>query len=388
MPSPVVMPKLGLTMTEGKVVQWKKRPGDWVEKGEVLFVLETEKITYEVTAPASGVLGEIVVKEGETVPVGTVVAYILEPGEVPAEKAPVSAPPEKERLKASPLARRIAEEHGIDLSQVKGTGPGGRIVKEDVLRVIAEREKAPTEGKGPVTEAIPTEIRKGHIVPPSTMRRTIARRMTQSFTTAPHFYLGVEADAGELIDTCRRLSPWVEKAVGVRLTYTDLIIKMAAKALSEYPQVNASWEEEGIRVFDEINIGLAVAVEGGLVVPVIFQADKKPLHEIAALRADLTERARQGKLSLDEMTGSTFTVTNIGMLGMDFVLPIINPPEAAILGVGAIREKPVVVEGEVKVRPRLMLTLGVDHRILDGASVSPFLSRIKELVEQPLLLVS
>lgn len=356
-------------------MQWRKREGERVEKGEVLLVIETEKVTYEVEAPASGVLGSVVVGEGETVPVGTLLAQILEPGEVPAR-------PEKEEARISPLARRLAQEHGIDLATIRGTGPGGRVVKEDVLRAVAEGEKAKlVEGKEEVKKPAET------IVPLTMMRKTIARRMTESFTAAPHFYLTVEADALELQRAQEALSPKVEKRVGVRLTISDLLVKICARALEEFPQVNATWTEQGIKLYQEINIGLATAVEGGLLVPVLSQANKRPLEEIAARRADLVERGRQGKLHLDEVQGSTFTISNIGMLGVEAIHPIINPPEAALLGVGAIREKPVVVAGEVKVRHRMLLVLAADHRVLDGASASPFLLRVKELIENPLSLL-
>ena len=359
---PVTIPKLGLTMTEGKVVRWHKRPGERVEKGKALFVLETEKVTYEVEAPASGILGRILVGEGETAPVGTVVVHILEPGEV--------EPPQEERPRVSPLARRLAEEHGVDLAQVRGTGPGGRVVKEDVLRALEEKART-------------APGRPGKLVPLTSLRQTVARRMVESFTTAPHFYLLVEADASGLLETLQHLSPLVERKAGLKPTLTDLVVMLAARALREFPQVNATWTSQGILLLEEVNIGLATAAEGGLTVPVIFGADGRDLADIALARADLVERAREGKLRLEEVQGSTFTISNMGMYGVDILIPILNPPEAALLGLGAIREKPVAEGGQVLIRPRLPLTLTLDHRVLDGAAASPFLNRIKDLVENP-----
>lgn len=395
----VAMPKLGLTMTEGTIIEWKKKEGERVEKGEILYVLETEKVTYEVEAPVSGILGKIVAKEGDVVPIGGVVAYILQAGETLAdvvelaiEKAEAEVPVEKKKVvvettkvprevKISPLARKVAEEHGIDISTIKGTGPEGRIVKEDILRAL-EESKAVAE-LAIKEEVIPVDEK---IIPLTSTRKTIARRMVESFQAAPHFYLTIEVDTKELERVHQQLIPSADSKVGIRLTYTDLLIKIVAKALEEYPEINCAFTDGGIKVFSRIDIGLVTAVEGGLVVPVIRQANKKSASEIAKDRAELTEKARQRKLSLDEMTRSTFTIFNLGMLGIDQFSAIIQPPEGAILAIGRIIDKPVTTQAEIVIRPMMSLTLSIDHRVLDGVSGARFLQRVKELIENSALM--
>lgn len=415
MATEVTMPKLGLTMVEGKVVEWRKKQGEVVEKGEILFVIETEKVTFEVEAPTSGILENIIVLEGETVPIGTVVAYILQPGEtltgVPArvkgkaaetpgaaavcQAVPLRAQSGKEaampevgdgRLKISPVARKLAEDHGVDISKVIGTGPDGRIVKEDILRAIEEAKgKLPLTKPG-VREALPARAK---LLPLSGMRRAIARRMSQSFQTAPHFWIQAKVDATMLKETREKLLPSIEKEVGHRLTYTDLIIKIVTRTLEDFPIFNSRWTDDGIEVLEDINIGVATSVPDGLIVPVLREANKKSLAEIIRARADIVSRGREGKLAIDEMTGSTFTITNMGMAsgGITSINAILNPPEAAILALGPITEEPAVVDGQVVPRLCLNLTLAIDHRVLDGFIAAQFLGRIKELIEQPLLLL-
>ena len=407
MATKVIMPKLGLTMTEGKIVEWKKQEGEKVEKGEILYVLETEKVTFEVEAPESGILGKILAQVEDVVPVGGTVAYILQPGEELTEVAEVTEAPEKDKVKAddkkvivaetaspkaetalpkevkiSPVARKMASEHNIDILTIKGTGPEGRIVKEDVLQAIEET-------KGAVKRAVPEVSAEAEkIVPLSSMRRTIARRMSESFQTAPHFWVIDEADATNLMKLHQQLAPIIEKEAGVRLTYTDLFVKILGKALKECPDVNASWTDEGIKMLGDINVGIAVAVPNGLIVPVIHNADKKSIAEIAVARAELVTKAREGKLGLDEMTGGTCTLNNVGAVGIKCIDAIINPPESAILTVGKTADRPVVIAGDIVVRPMMDLSLAVDHRVLDGASGGRFLVRIRELIEDPILLVS
>lgn len=419
MAAEVTMPKLGLTMVDGKLVEWKKREGQEVEKGEIILVIETEKVTYEVEAPASGTLGKIVVPEGDTVPVGEVLAYILQPGETlaelpakakagkkvetPAAEAAASAPAPTSttvqpregaigemgggRLRISPLARKLAEEHGVDVSGITGTGPAGRIVQEDILRAVEQAkvgEAKPASAREATAEGLlPTRAK---LLPLTGMRRTIARRMSLSFQTAPHFWAQTQVDATNLIQARETLMPAIEAKTGLRLTYTDLLVMVVAHALEEYPIVNSRWTEEGIEVLEDINIGVATNVEDGLIVPVIRQANKQSLSEITSVRADLVERGRKGKLGVDEMTGGTFTITNVGMLGGDSTFPIINPPEAAILATGTIAEKAMVQGGQVVARPCQSLTLAIDHRVLDGAIAAQFLSKVREMIEQPLLL--
>ena len=402
MATTVTMPKLGLTMTEGTVIEWKKKEGEQVEKGEILYVLETEKVTFEVEAPESGILGKIIAKEGDVVPVGGVVAYILQPGEkltdipelaaevevrveeakVPAEAVKLSAGKVEipRGLKISPLARKIAEENNIDVTTLKGTGPGGRIVKEDVLRAVEESKATVAVTKPPAEEKLLPEERA---VPLSSMRKTIARRMVESFQSAPHFYLTMEVDAKELGKVRQQLIPFVEEKVGVRLTITDLLIKTVAKALEEHPEINCSFSDGSVKLFSRIDIGVVAAVEGGLIVPVIREANKLSLPELAKIRTELAEKARERTISLDEMTGSTFTISNLGMFGIDQFSAILQPPEGAILAVGRIVEKPVALNGEIVIRPTMTLTLSIDHRVLDGVAGARFLQRIKDLIENP-----
>lgn len=409
-PVKIVMPKLGLTMQEGKIIEWRKKEGDLVEKGEVLFVIETEKITYEVEAPESGVLGKILVNEGETVAVGVVVAYLLVNGETSdsieqllvsvaeqegshsvtgaigtiEEKEPEIIAEGQERIKASPVAKKLAEEHKIDLRKVKGTGPGGRITKEDILNILADKEARQIE-KEVALSGNGKEEQEAEVIKLSSMRKTIARRMSESFYSAPHIYFTVETDAGEIIQLRKELLPFIERQTGCRLTITDILVKITAKVLKDFPLINASWSENGITVFKKINIGVATAVENGLLVPVIKQADKKTLAELCVERTELVHRAQEGKISMNEITGGTFTITNLGMYNIDFFSAIINPPESAILAVGSIKEKPTYKNGEVTIRPLMYLTLSADHRSVDGAYAARFLKQIKDFVEKPVL---
>ena len=285
-----------------------------------------------------------------------------------------------ERTFASPLARKIAREEGVDLAAIEGTGPGGRIVKGDVMRAIRERPETPPSA---AKEALP-----GRLIPMKGIRRVIAQRMSESTRTIPHFFLSVEADMTATLQLRERLLEEVEKKAGVRLSVTDILVKVAARALRDHPIINSRVEGEGIRLVEEINIGVAMAVEDGLIVPVVHAADGKNLIEIAIAIRDLTQKARSGKLSVDEVTGGTFTLSNLGMFGIDTFNAIINPPECSILGVGRTVEKPVVEEGEVQIKPVAWLTLSSDHRIVDGATAAQFLKRVKELLENPYFLLS
>ncbi len=402
----ITMPKLGLTMEEGTIIEWKKEEGEQVKKGEILYVLETEKVTFEVEAPESGILGKIIANVGDVIPVGGLVGYILQPGEKlpdiaePAAKAEVKAEeaealaevtkPIAEKvkipkgIKISPLARRIAEEHNIDVSTLKGTGPEGRLVKEDILSAVKESEAAATAATPLAAEELLTEEK---IVPLSSLRKTIARRMVESFQSIPHFYITIEVDTKELERVRQQLISLVEEKVGVRLTITDLLIKVVARALEDHPKVNSSFTDDSIKVFSRIDIGLATSVEDGLIVPVIRRVNKVTLSEIAKARDELVTKTRERKILPDEITGSTFTITNIGMFDVTAGGAIINPPEAAILLVGSITDKPVVMNGEIVIRPRMNLTLSIDHRVLDGVSGASFLQRVKELIENPALML-
>jgi len=405
MATKVAMPKLGLTMMEGTIVEWRKKEGEEVTKGEILYVIETEKVTFEVEALESGTLGKIVAKEGDVVPVGGVVAYILQAGEKisdipelvavekvekeeakPPVEAAVEAPVAEKHevpseVKISPVARKIAQEHNIDLSTVKGTGPGGRIVREDVLRAVEESKVAAVQPTPEQLAPAEEETR-----PLSSMRKVIARRMTESFQS-PHFYLTVEVDTQKLGSIREQLIPLVESKVGVRLTYTDLLIKLVARSLEDNPAINCAYADGSVRLFKCIDIGLVTSVEGGLIVPVIRQADKKFLPEISATRAGLSQKAAERKLSMEDMTGSTFTISNLGMFGIDQFCAILQPPEAAILAVGSITDRPVVREGQIVIRPMMTLTLSIDHRVLDGVLAANFLRSLKNYIENPSLMV-
>ena len=391
----VIFPKLDEAMKSGKIVRWLKNEGDRVEKGEAILEIESEKTSFEIEAEASGILSKVMAKAGDEVAVGAIIAFILQPGEKAPEVAepvivkakkekPVETPEaakEAREIKASPLARNIAKEHNIDLSLVTGTGPGGRITKEDVLKAIEER---PTAKVPPARQA--PELAEEEIAPLSSMREVIARRMTESFKT-PHFYLTVDVDTQELMAIRNQLLSAIESQTGIRLTLTDLIIKIATRALKDNPALNCSYVDGGVKLFKRIDIGLVTAVEGGLVVPVIRQADKKSLAELAQARAALVQKAREHTLTKEEMTGSTFTLSNLGMFEIDQFSAIIQPPEAAILAVGRIAEKPVVKNGEILVRPMITLTLSIDHRVLDGVIGAQFLQSLKRYIENPFNLI-
>jgi pyruvate dehydrogenase E2 component (dihydrolipoamide acetyltransferase) len=400
----IIMPKLGLTMQEGKIIKWLKKEGDPVEPGNILYELETEKITFQVEANASGILGKIVVPEGETVQVGTVVGYIIQPGEkldegvqakvtraevlvveVSSKGTSLEMPAQQDEgvaVKASPLAKRIAQEKGLDISNIVGTGPGGRITREDVENA-AKRVTAAVPVAGISAENGKTEDK---LVPLTGMRATIGRRMSQAFREIPHFWQTVEADTTELSKARSQLIPMIEKETGQRLSLSDLMVKAVARSLRENPDVNANFTEKGILLRADVNVGIAVSVKGGLIVPVIRHADRRNLVDFVRCRAELVNKARDGKLLPDDITGGTFTFTNLGMFGIDSGDSIINPPEVAILFVGRIIEKPAVVNKEIVPKPMISMTLGIDHRALDGVIGARFLTRVKEFIENPFVL--
>ena len=413
MATEVKMPKLGLTMVDGEVIEWRKKEEDAVEKQDILLVIETEKVTYDVESPTSGILAGIAVQVGETVPIGTVLAYITEPGETLAEmpeslkeegnltlpsetsalvSAAIAAQPkgreepapiQKGKMKISPLARKLAKKYGLDIFKLAGTGPQGRIEKKDVLRAVEEVKRKPVLPEPVVEEILPS---KGELLPLAGMRRTIAHRMSESFKT-PHFWIEISINANKLKEIREQLIPLIEKETGQRPTYTDLIVKAVSRALEAFPAVNSKWTEDGIVVCTEINVGIATSIDEGLIVPVINQANTKSLAEITKRRTDIVTRGREGKLGPDEMTGSTITITNLGMAGIERGYAILNPPEAAILSLSAIKERPVVVAGKVVPVLSLNMTLGIDHRVLDGFIGAEFLNKVKDLIENPLLLL-
>ena len=384
----VIMPKMGQTMERGKIIKWLKKDGEEVRRGDPLLEIETDKTTIEVEARESGIL-KIIAEEGEEVPIATTIAYIVKEGEtIPEGKEPKKTPEKAEatavkRVKASPLARKIAEEKGIDLTKVQGTGPGGRITKNDVLAYLEREAKAASAEKASMESTLP----EYEVVPMSSMRRAIARKMVESKTYAPHFYVTVQVDMTEAVRMRENLIPLFEAKKGVRLSFTHLLIKAVASALEKYPQLNATFEEDEIRIWKDVNIGIAVSLEDGLIVPVLRGANKLDLFEIASQANELVTKAREKRLREDEFSGGTFTISNMGVVGVDSFIAIINIPETAILATGRISDKPAVVDGELTIRKMMNMTLSADHRVVDGVTAAKFLQEIKRLLESPYLLV-
>jgi pyruvate dehydrogenase E2 component (dihydrolipoamide acetyltransferase) len=441
MPTSVIMPALEMAQETGKVVRWLKAPGQTVNKGEPIVEIETDKVTVEIESPASGVLGDVTAHEGDVVPVGQTIAVISAPSEARAAvtaaasapaaaaaggRASASSAPASTTVKASPLARKIAEQHGVDIAQIRTAS--GRVEKADVLahveslkapaagngaaarlapaspkarRLAAERgvDVTSLRGSGPAGAVLAADVPAAAVAPPApavaarqaevaapavgTVWRIMAERMTQSWTTAPHFYLVREVNASRLI-------AWREHAKKQvpGITYTDLLVKLAAAAIARHPRVNVSWKDGAIVQHPDVNVGLAVAIEDGLVVPVIHRADTLSLADIATRRADLSSRAQAGKLRPADIQGGTFTISNLGMYGVDAFNAIVNPPQAAILAVGRIADRVVPVDGRPAVQPMMVLTLSCDHRALDGARGAQFLAALTDLVEEPLALIA
>jgi pyruvate dehydrogenase E2 component (dihydrolipoamide acetyltransferase) len=440
------MPALELAQETGKILKWLKAPGDTVSKGEPIVEIETDKVTVEIEAPTSGVLRDVTARAGDVVPVGQTIALIAAASEA-ARPAPSVAPPAAPvipaanaaatgavpsppgagatgspppDIKASPLARKIAQEHGVDLARVKTTS--GRIEKADVLAYVESQKGAGAadgtaarlaaaspkarrlaeerglditvlQGSGPGGAVLAGDVLAAAVPAAATARptsasvgtvwRIMAERMTTSWTTAPHFYLVREVNVSRLISWRERVS----KQPGARITYTDLLVKLVAAAISQHPRVNASWKDGAIVQNTDINIGLAVAIEDGLVVPVIHRADTLKLPEIAARREDLVTRSQAGKLRPADIQGGGFTISNLGMYGVDAFNAIVNPPQAAILAVGRIADRVVALNGQPAVQPTMVLTLSCDHRALDGARGAQFLGALADLVEEPLALL-
>jgi pyruvate dehydrogenase E2 component (dihydrolipoamide acetyltransferase) len=404
----VVMPHLGLTMEEGSVVSWRKQLGERVERGEVLFTVETDKAEMEVEAADSGFLNSIRVKLGEKVPVGTVIATLAEtetltPAEamskadsLPVETAahptaaistPTTSPGavvatvearSTTAFAASPRARRLAGELGIDITAVT-PARGPRVVEEDVRHFAANRGKASAIS---ASSGIPAPSRRA-----AATRNIVAERMTQSFQSAPHFYLGAEANATELVKLRGQLLEPCQKQVGVKLTFTDLFLRALALSLKDHPKVNAYWQGGAVQLRESVDVGFAAQTPDGLVVPVIHNADTLSLFDLARQRQTLTEKARAGTLSLPEMEGGSATLSNLGNSGIDWFEAILNPPQSVILATGPIAKRPAVVNDTLEVCPTVMMSLSVDHRVLDGIAGAEFLGRIKELIENPSVMI-
>lgn len=435
MSSEITMPKLSDTMEEGKILRWLKHPGDTVHHGDALAEVETDKADMVLEAFEDGVLHEITLKEGESAPVGAVIAMMGKPGEAytpsssarpsrgqpqpeeaagngaaaqpadsaddephPAISANLSAAPtaimkppravvtelrprppaddEGQKIKASPLARRAAEEAGIDLAQVRATGPDGRITKHDLDSFVREQQMfrqrrivTPREGQPGTREEL------------SKMRRTIAQRMAASKREIPHYYVTVEVDMDEAVRLKKSLE--ATELFDQAISFNDIIVKACALALGRHPRINASFHDDGITIFSDINIGMAVAVEDGLIVPVIKGCQRLTLPEIARAAHRLVGKVAQGGFTTEELSGATFSISNMGMLGVEHFAAVINPPQAAILAVSAIKDKPVVRDGQIVVGKAMMLTVSCDHRIIDGVVAGRFLQELKRFLENP-----
>jgi len=428
----VIMPKLGMTMEKGIVEKWLKKEGDYVKKGESLLEIMTDKVTIEVESYHTGYLKKILAEEGEEVPVTEVIAYIGEEDEkipeeivrkkiaplevskeekvkvkvgekekIPIEKI-IEYEKEREReirkgkekeeeitkvkrkkILASPLAKKLAKEMSIDLSKISGTGPKGRIVKVDILRSVEERKLKKKE-KMDIEKEISKKLITPEIlktIPLTGLRKTISERMSKSASEIPHITLFLEVDISNL----EKFKDKLDKAIGEKkFSYTDFIIKATALALEKYPILNSTLKNEKIIIFKDINIGLAVSIEEGLIVPIIFNSNKLSLEEIADRRIDLVNLARENKLKLKDVTGSTFTITNLGMYQVEYFSPIINPPESGILAVGAITKKPIVnKDAKIAIKPIIKLGLALDHRVSDGVIGAKFLQYLRDILQAP-----
>lgn len=442
MATQIFMPQMGFDMKEGTLVRWIKHEGDAVKKGEAIAEIETDKAVVEVEAFASGVLRKITVQEGATVPVGEVIGVIGEAGEeiaaTPVSKSPAAAPAaraaapaaptatepapkaaparrtgaaEDDRVKASPLARKEAETKGIDLAQVTGTGPGGRITREDIMAfkpTTAPATHAPAlgaaaaapagpraappppgprvDGQASATKvARPPEPLKDGLAPLSRMRQAIAAAMARSMREIPHFYVTIEIDMTEAMKLRGSLNNALEG--DVKISVNDMIVKACAKALLKHPHYNASYSDQGLQMHGQVNVSMAVALDDGLVAPSITDAGSKSLAEIARASSQLISRARSGVLSAAEYTGGTFSVSNMGMYNIEDFTAIITPPQSGALAVGSVHKAPVVRDDQVKIIDSMKVTLSTDHRVADGAQAAKFLAEIRTLLESPVLLL-
>jgi pyruvate dehydrogenase E2 component (dihydrolipoyllysine-residue acetyltransferase) len=425
MATKVFMEALSPTMEEGRLVKWLKNEGDAVKSGDPLAEVETDKAIMELVARGDGVLRKRLVNEGDARPVGTLVGVLAAPDEnidalvaaaatapqrdAPPPPAPVPAPTtaatapspvpavpaapvpaaplsvaapvgHAEPLRSSPLARRLARESGLDLGAIHGSGPAGRIIKRDIDAAIATGS-APAGAGGSAAASRESDFRD---VPLTQLRKTIARRLAESIGPVPTFYLTAEFDLERVAEMRAAMA---ESGDEFKVSFNDIVLKAVATALGQHPECNAHWMGDRIRYFNRVHLGMAVAVEDGLITPVIFDADRKSLRQLAAESRDLAKRARDRKLTPPEYTGSTFSVSNLGMFGIDQFTAIINPPEAGILAVGAIEQKPVVNGGQVTARRRMRVTMSCDHRVIDGATGAKFLQTLGRMLENPLMLV-
>jgi pyruvate dehydrogenase E2 component (dihydrolipoamide acetyltransferase) len=388
----VVMPALEMAQENGKLLAWRKKEGERVQKGEPLLEIETDKAVVEVESPGDGLLAGVTAQVGAVIPVGETIAWLVAPGEKPPAKAAFAAPAARassssERTSASashvaepaavssapqisPKARRLAKELGVDIGRIRGTGPGGVISTEDV--------QAFADSKQSVASAVSASSE-----PLSRVARLMAERTTQSWTSVPHFFLVRDVDAGALLEAQKKLDAEASKTPGARVTLTDLLIALLARTLAKHPQMNSSWSGEGIRRNPDINISVAIAVKDGVVGAVVPKANTLRIPEISAQRLDLSERARAGRLRPAEISGGTFTLSNLGMFKVDAFSAIITPPQAAVLAIGAVGDRVVAVNGQPSVRPMMTMTLSSDHRVVDGARAAVFLGELADAISQP-----
>ena len=432
MATKVIMPKLSPTMEEGQISRWLKKEGDKVSMGEPLAEIDTDKATMEMQALANGVLRKILINDGQSAPLGQLIAIIAEPNEDIASllsEAPAAAPAKEEqpkqekaaeppalqprakaaaasagpvprsvdngqprsasadsgRMIVSPLAARMAAEAGIDLRSLQGSGPGGRIIKRDIEAALSQPKPEPGFPRIVPAGQIPQIGASGYRDEPATeIRKVIARRLVTSLGPVPHFFLTSEIEmdrAAEMRRGINALDP------DLKISINDIIIKVVAAALIQHPEVNASFQEKFVRYYERADIGVAVAIEDGLITPVVRAADQKSLSQIAAEVRELAERARSRRLKPEEYTGATFSISNLGMFGIDEFTAVINPPEGAILAVGAMAPKPVVRDNEIVIRQMMRVTMSCDHRVIDGATGAKFLQTFKKILENPLYLV-
>jgi pyruvate dehydrogenase E2 component (dihydrolipoamide acetyltransferase) len=405
----VVLAKLSPTMEEGTIVKWNKKEGDAVKVGDVLAEIETDKANMEMEALGAGVLRKVLVPAGGKAPIGALIGVIADANEdiaallaeatapTPPPAAPDAPVAPGGRVKASPLARAIAASQNVPLEQVAGSGPGGRVVKRDVEGFLAGAPAAapaafaaaaappsPAAADAPRRPAIPVpSVPPGTAIPLTNMRRTIAKRLAESLFTAPHFYVSVEV----AMDAAAALRDEILAAEDVKVSYNDLVLKACAKALTRFPVVNASWTGETIQTHAEVHLGVAVSLPEGLITPIVRNADRKSVVDIGREVKDLAARARAKKLKPEEFSGSTFTVSNLGMFDVTEFTAIINPPESCILAVGAVRKVPVVVDDELTIGLRMKVTLSSDHRVVDGALAAQFLAEVRRLLESPVSLL-
>jgi pyruvate dehydrogenase E2 component (dihydrolipoamide acetyltransferase) len=417
MATEIIMPKVDMVMETGTLMEWKKNEGDTVTKGEPLFVIMTDKAAIEAEAPESGILAGITAKPDDVIPVTTVIGYILAPGESLPEKAaapaaaaaPAEAKPETpaasaapkataaapagdaSQVRATPLARTLAHEMNVDLTQVSGRGPRGRVHKADVLEYAASHKAAPAMASvsAPAANvAVPLpDARIRQRISLKGPRSIIAQRLSYSWSSVPHIYETLSVDMSEAVRLRERVTPAIANATGQKVSYTAILAHAVARILAHHPGLNSSFNGDEIIQWEDIHLGLATSLEDYLIVPVIREAQNKNLQSLVVEMARLLEAARAKRLQPNEMSGSTFTITNLGMFGIEQFTAIINPPESAILAVGKMMDTPVVVDGQVVVRPMMNLTLAVDHRVSDGAAAAKFLVELKNTLENPYLLL-